>query len=155
MPPSYIIDMDGVIYHGSRLIPGAAEFVARLRQRNQKFLFLTNNSQWTARDLAHRLGVMGIDVDEAAFHTSALATADFLHQQMPGGTAYVIGGAGLTKALYDVGFTLTEQNPDYVVVGDTRSYDYEKIERATRLVRAPRGDDDGFAAQRLIHAARG
>jgi NagD protein len=134
MPPSYIVDMDGVIYHGNRLIPGAAEFVSRLRERGQKFMFLTNNSQWTARDLAHRLNVLGIDVDEAAFHTSALATADFLNQQMPGGTAYVIGGAGLTKALYDVGYTLTEHNPDYVVVGDTRSYDYEKIERATRLV---------------------
>ena len=136
MPPSYIIDMDGVIYHGHRLIPGALEFVNRLREGDHKFLFLTNNSQWTPRDLRHRLDGMGIVVEETAFHTAALATADFLHSQSPGGTAYVIGGAGLTKALYDAGFTLTEQNPDYVVVGDTRSYDYEKIERASRLILA-------------------
>lgn len=134
MPHAFVIDMDGVIYHGHRLIPGAAEFVARLREGGHKFLFLTNNSQWTPRDLAHRLDQIGISVEESCFHTSALATAEFLHQQKPGGTAYVIGGAGLTHALYSVGYTLTEKNPDYVVVGDTRSYDYEKIERATRLV---------------------
>ena len=134
MPISYVVDMDGVIYHGSRLIPGALDFVERLRAGGHKFLFLTNNSQWTPRDLKHKLDQMGIAVDESAFHTSALATADFLNQQMPGGTAYVIGGAGLTHALYSVGYTLTEHNPDYVVVGDTRSYDYEKIERAVRLI---------------------
>src|SRR5213080_4476067 len=115
MPVSFVIDMDGVIYHGHRLIPGALEFVDRLRAGGHKFLFLTNNSQWTPRDLRHRLDLLGIEVEEAAFHTSALATADFLHQQKPGGTAFVIGGAGLTHALYDVGYTLTEQKPDYVV----------------------------------------
>ena len=129
MPISFVCDMDGVIYHGSRLIPGALDFVQRLQSRGHRFLFLTNNSQWTPRDLKHRLDQMGISVEESAFHTSALATADFLGRQMPGGTAYVIGGAGLTHALYSVGFTLTENNPDYVVVGETRSYDYEKIER--------------------------
>ncbi len=134
MPMSYVCDMDGVIYHGGRLIPGALEFVQRLQSRGHKFLFLTNNSQWTPRDLKHKLEQMGISVDEAAFHTSALATAEFLGRQKPGGTAYVIGGAGLTHALYSVGFTLTENNPDYVVVGETRSYDYEKIERAVRLI---------------------
>ena len=134
MPMSYVCDMDGVIYHGHRLIPGASEFLERLRQGGHKFLFLTNNSQWTPRDLAHRLAQMGVEVPESAFHTSALATADFLDRQKPRGTAYVIGGTGLTKALYDVGYILTERNPDYVVVGDTRSYDYEKIERAVRLV---------------------
>lgn len=134
MPASYVVDMDGVIYHGHRLIPGALEFVDRLKAGGHKFLFLTNNSQWTPRDLRHRLGNIGIDVEESAFHTSALATAEFLKQQMPGGTAYVIGGAGLTNALYEAGYTLTERDPDYVVVGDTRSYDYEKIERAVRLV---------------------
>ena len=134
MPSSYVIDMDGVIYHGHRLIPGAAEFLDRLRAGGHKFLFLTNNSQWTPRDLQHRLDRMGISVEESAFHTSALATADFLRAQEPGGTAYVIGGAGLTKALYDAGYTLTEHRPSYVVVGDTRSYDYEKIERAARLI---------------------
>ena len=131
---SYVCDMDGVIYHGGRLIPSALEFVQRLQSRGHKFLFLTNNSQWTPRDLKHKLEQMGISVDEAAFHTSALATAEFLGRQKPGGTAYVIGGAGLTHALYGVGFTLTENNPDYVVVGETRSYDYEKIERAVRLI---------------------
>ena len=134
MPASFVIDMDGVVYHGHQLIPGTVEFVERLRSGGHKFLFLTNNSQWTPRDLRHRLDQIGISVDETAFHTSALATAEFLHQQRPNGTAYVIGGAGLTNALYGVGYTLTERDPDYVVVGDTRSYDYEKIERAVRLV---------------------
>ncbi|HLJ56809.1 MAG TPA: HAD-IIA family hydrolase [Chthonomonadaceae bacterium] len=134
MPMSYVCDMDGVIYHGSRLIPGALDFVQRLQSAGHRFLFLTNNSQWTPRDLKHKLEQMGISVEESAFHTSALATADFLSRQMPGATAYVIGGAGLTHALYSVGFTLTENNPDYVVVGETRSYDFEKIERAARLI---------------------
>ena len=134
MPASYVIDMDGVIYHGHRLIPGAEDFVARLQTGGHKFVFLTNNSQWTPRDLRHRLENLGIAVDESAFHTSALATAEFLRQQRPGGTAYVIGGAGLTNALYEAGYTLTERDPDYVVIGDTRSYDYEKIERAARLI---------------------
>jgi NagD protein len=136
MPTSFVIDMDGVIYHGHRLIPGAAEFVERLKAGGHRFLFLTNNSQWTPRDLRHRLETMGISVDESAFHTSALATAEFLRSQRQNGTAFVIGGAGLTHALYDVGYTLTERNPDYVVVGDTRSYDYDKIERAVRLILA-------------------
>jgi NagD protein len=134
MPMNYVCDMDGVIYHGSRLIPGALDFVQRLHSGGHKFLFLTNNSQWTPRDLKHKVEQMGISVDESAFHTSALATADFLSRQMPRGTAYVIGGAGLAHALYSVGFTLTEHSPDYVVVGETRSYDYEKIERAIRLI---------------------
>ncbi|MDB5352810.1 MAG: putative sugar phosphatase of superfamily [Planctomycetota bacterium] len=134
MPASYVIDMDGVIYHGHRLIPGAEDFVARLKAGGHKFLFLTNNSQWTPRDLRYRLESLGISVDESAFHTSALATAEFLRQQRPGGSAFVIGGAGLTNALYEAGYTLTERDPDYVVVGDTRSYDFEKIERATRLI---------------------
>jgi NagD protein len=136
MPASYVIDMDGVIYHGHRLIPGALDFVNRLKAGGHPFLFLTNNSQWTPRDLRHRLEGMGIAVDESAFHTSALATAEFLRTQKPDGTAYVIGGAGLTNALYEAGYTLTERDPDYVVVGDTRSYDYEKVERAVRLVHA-------------------
>ncbi len=136
MPASYVVDMDGVIYHGHRLIPGALDFVRRLSEGGPKFLFLTNNSQWTPRDLRYRLDQMGIQVEESALHISALATVDFLRHQRPGGTAYVIGGAGLTNALYGVGYTLTEHNPDYVVVGDTRSYDFEKVERAIRLVLA-------------------
>jgi NagD protein len=134
MPAGYVIDMDGVVYHGQRLIPGALEFVERLKAGGHPFLFLTNNSQWTPRDLRHRLEVIGITVEETCFHTSALATAQFLQSQRPGGTAYVIGGAGLYNALYEVGYTLTDRNPDYVVVGDTRSYEYDKIEQAVRLV---------------------
>jgi NagD protein len=134
MPASFVIDMDGVVYHGHQLIPGAVEFVERLRAGGHKFLFLTNNSQWTPRDLSHRLEQIGINVDDSSFHTSALATAEFLNQQKPKGTAYVIGGAGLANALYALGYTLTERQPDYVVVGDTRSYDFEKIERAARLI---------------------
>jgi len=130
----YVIDMDGVIYHGHRLIPGAREFVERLNAGGHRFLFLTNNSQWTPRDLRHRLSGMGIDVDERSFHTSALATAEFLRSQKPGGSAFVIGGAGLTNALYEVGYHLTERDPDYVVVGDTRRYDYETIEHAIRMI---------------------
>jgi NagD protein len=134
MPTSFVCDMDGVIYHGSRLIPGTLDFVKRLQDGGHRFVFLTNNSQWTPRDLKHKLDQMGISVDESSFHTSALATAEFLSRQMPGGTAYVIGGAGLTNALYSHGFTLTEKDPDYVVVGETRSYDFEKIEHAVRLI---------------------
>ncbi|RUL87677.1 HAD-IIA family hydrolase [Tautonia sociabilis] len=134
MAASFVIDMDGVIYHGHRLIPGAREFVDRLRAGGHPFLFLTNNSQWTPRDLRHRLAQMGIDVDDSVFQTSALATAEFLRSQRPGGSAFVVGGAGLTNALYEVGYHLTERDPDYVVVGDTRRYDYETIEHAIRLI---------------------
>ena len=134
MPASYVVDMDGVIYHGSRLIPGAVEFIGRLQAGGHRFMFLTNNSQWTPRDLRYKLDSLGISVAETAFHTSALATADFMKAQAPGAAVYVIGGAGLTNALYDAGFTLTERNPEYVIVGDTRSYDFDKIERAVRFV---------------------
>jgi NagD protein len=136
MPISFVVDMDGVIYHGHRILPGVTEFLGKLRAGGHPFLFLTNNSQWTPRDLRHRLAGLGIDVEETAFHTSALATAEFLRQQSSGTTAYVIGGAGLTNALYDVGVTFTERDPEYVVIGDTRSYDYEKVERAVRFVAA-------------------
>src|SRR3954468_13276372 len=128
MPPSYIVDMDGVIYHGHRLIPGAVDFLAKLRRGGHRFLFLTNNSQWTPRDLRHRLDQMGIEVEETAFHTSALATADFLHRQKPGGTAYVIGGAGLTHALYSVGYTLPGKNPDYGGIAEPPGTDYRTKE---------------------------
>ncbi len=134
MPTSFLIDMDGVIYEGHRLIPGAKEFVDRLQNGGNPFLFLTNNSQWTPRDLRHRLNGMGIQVDESAFHTSALATSEFLQSQKPGGSAFVIGGAGLTNALYEVGYHLNDRDPDYVVIGDTRRYDYEIIEHAVRLI---------------------
>jgi NagD protein len=136
MRASYIIDMDGVIYQGNLLLPGAVEFVGRLQQGGHSFLFLTNNSQWTPRDLQHRLARLGIAVEEGHFYTSALATAAFLDAQRPHGSAFVIGGTGLSNALYEVGYTMNDRDPDYVVFGDTRSYDLPKIEQAVRLVRA-------------------
>ncbi len=130
----FICDMDGVIYHGNRLLPGTVEFVGWLKAQEKRFIFLTNSSERSPRELAQKLERLGIDVAENHFYTSALATADFLAAQTPGGSAYVIGDAGLTNALYDAGFSMNEINPDYVVVGETRSYNFEKIEHATRLV---------------------
>jgi len=132
----FIIDMDGVIYHGNHLLPGVKEFVAWLRAQQKAFLFLTNASERSPRELKQKLARLGIDVEEKNFYTSALATAAFLSSQCPGGSAYVIGETGLTNALYEAGFSMNEINPDYVVVGETRTYNYEKIERAVHLVRA-------------------
>ncbi len=132
----YICDMDGVLYHGNHLLEGVLEFVDWLNRENKKFLFLTNSSERSPRELQLKLARMGIEVDESHFYTSALATASFLSRQCPEGSAYVIGETGLAKALYDVGFSMNDVNPDYVVVGETRSYSYEKIELAVRLVRA-------------------
>lgn len=131
----YIIDMDGVLYHGNYLLSGASEFVEWLNRENKKYLFLTNSSERSPRELQLKLARMGIEVEESHFYTSALATASFLAKQCPGGSAYIIGEPGLVKALYDVGFSMNDVNPDYVVVGETRSYNYEKIELAVRLVR--------------------
>jgi NagD protein len=133
---SYILDMDGVIYRGNQLIPGAREFIERLQAGGHPFLFLTNNSKNTPRDFQRKLERMGLNVSEEHYFTSAMATAQFLHSQRPGGSAYVIGEAGLSHALYQVGYTLTEVDPDYVVLGDTPSYDYAKMVRAVRLVLA-------------------
>ncbi|NLE29210.1 MAG: HAD family hydrolase [Phycisphaerae bacterium] len=130
----FICDMDGVIYHGPKLLPGAKEFVDWLQREKKQFLFLTNSSERTPRDLRQKLLRMGIDVEEKHFMTSALATASFLASQCPNGRAYVIGETGLNQALYDVGFSMDDTNPDYVVVGETRAYNYEKIEIAIRLV---------------------
>ncbi|MFL5732525.1 MAG: HAD-IIA family hydrolase [Chloroflexia bacterium] len=130
----YIMDMDGVIIRGSQPVPGAVEFIARLREKGLKFLVLTNNSMYTARDLANRLRYMGVDVPDDRVYTSGLATARFLHSQRPNGTAYVIGEAGLTTALHDVGYVLTEHEPDYVVLGETATYSFERITRAIRLI---------------------
>lgn len=131
----FICDMDGVIYHGNRLLPGAPEFVEWLKAENKKFLFLTNSSGRSPRELKEKLDRLGIQVDEAHFYTSAQATASFLASQRAGGSVYVIGEAGLINALYEAGFSMNDVNPDYVVVGKTRSYSFEKIERATNLVR--------------------
>jgi NagD protein len=130
----YIIDMDGVIYHGERLLPGVKEFVAWLYRENKKFLFLTNASGRSPKELQLKLCRMGLDVDESHFYTSALATAKFLSRQHPGCSAYVIGEPGLYNALHDAGITMSEVNPDYVVVGETGSYSFEKISRAAQLV---------------------
>jgi NagD protein len=128
------MDMDGVLVHEEHAIPGADRFVARLRERELPFLVLTNNSIYTRRDLAARLAASGIDLPEEAIWTSALATARFLEQQRPGGTAFAIGEAGLTTALHAAGYTLTERNPDYVVLGETRTYSFERIAQAIRLI---------------------
>jgi len=131
---SWLMDMDGVLVHEEHAIPGADRFVGRLRERGIPFLVLTNNSIYTRRDLAARLAASGIDLPEDAIWTSALATARFLEQQRPGGTAFAIGEAGLTTALHDAGYTLTERNPDYVVLGETRTYSFERIAQAIRLI---------------------
>ncbi len=128
--------MDGVLIHEGVPLPGAAEFVARIRQRELPFLVLTNNSMYTRRDLCDRLAGMGISVPEENLWTSAVATARFLGDQMPGGRAYVIGEAGLTTAMHEVGFVLTDASPDYVVLGETRTYSFEAITKAIRLVEA-------------------
>jgi NagD protein len=128
------MDMDGVLVREEQAITGAEEFIARLRERGTPFLVLTNNSTYTRRDLAARLTANGLAVPEDALWTSALATARFLEDQRPEGSAFVIGEAGLTTALHDAGYTLTERAPDYVVLGETRTYSFERITRAIRLI---------------------
>lgn len=134
MPKSYLIDMDGVIVRGSELIPGADRFLDRLHQKNIKFLILTNNPLYTPIDLQYRLQRIGVNVTVEHLYTSALATAHFLHKQLPRGTAFVIGESGLTQALHEVGYVLTDHHPDYVVVGETTSLSFERMTRAVRLV---------------------
>ncbi len=133
---NYLTDMDGVILHGSTILPGAAEFVQSLRAREIPFLILTNNSRFTQRDLQMRLAYMGLDVPPEAIFTSALATAQFLHDQQPSGRAFVIGESGLTTALHDIGYILTDQEPEYVVLGETTSYSFQHITQAIRFVAA-------------------
>src|SRR3954449_13563732 len=128
------MDMDGVLVHEESALPGADRFLARLRETGTPFLVLTNNSIYTRRDLAARLRASGLDVPEESIWTSALATAGFLHDQRPGGTAFVIGEAGLTTALYEAGYTMTDRSPDYVVLGETRTYSFERITSAIRLI---------------------
>jgi NagD protein len=128
------MDMDGVLLHEDEAIGGAAKFIDRLRELAVPFLVLTNNSIYTRRDLAARLRLSGLEVPEKAIWTSALATAQFLQGQRPGGTAFVIGEVGLTTALHEVGYTLTEREPDYVVLGETRTYSFERITSAIRLI---------------------
>ena len=130
----FICDMDGVIYHGNLLLPGVREFVDFLKREKKKFLFLTNSSERAPKELQQKLERLGLEVDEKHFYTSALSTAAFLSQQCPGGSVYVIGEPGLVGAMYEAGFTMNEVNPDYVVMGETHAYSFEKIERAVQLV---------------------
>lgn len=138
----WLTDMDGVLVHDDHALPGAAEFLQRLVDRDRRFLVLTNNSIYTPRDLAARLARSGLEVDESAIWTSALATAAFLDDQLPNGSAYVIGEAGLTTALHGIGYTLTDSAPDFVVLGETRTYSFEAITKAVRLI----GDGARFIA---------
>jgi NagD protein len=131
---SWLMDMDGVLVREDHAIPGAAEFIQKLKDNGTPFLVLTNNSIYTRRDLAARLRAGGLDVPEDSIWTSALATAGFLQDQRPDGSAFVIGETGLTTAMHQAGYTLTERNPDYVVLGETRTYSFERITQAIRLV---------------------
>ena len=130
----FICDMDGVIYHGNKILPGVHEFISWLLENDKKFIFLTNSPEKTPQELSMKLERMGLQVTADHFYTSAMATAAFLSSQKPGCTAYVIGEAALTKALYDEDINMNDVNPDYVVVGETRSYNFEKIEKAIELV---------------------
>ncbi|MGF2949745.1 HAD-IIA family hydrolase [Microbacterium alcoholitolerans] len=132
----WLTDMDGVLVHENAAIPGASEMLAGWEANGIPYLVLTNNSIFTARDLAARLRTSGLHVPEERIWTSALATADFLKQQVPGGSAFVIGEAGILTALHDAGFVMTETAPDFVVVGETRTYSFEAITRAIRLINA-------------------
>ena len=130
----FICDMDGVIYHGNQILPGVIEFIDWLQREKKEFLFLTNNSGSTPKELQQKLMRMGVDVSEDHFYTSALATAAFLKEQFPGCSAYVIGEAGLLNALYDAGITMNDVNPEYVIVGEGKSYSLDTLTKATNLV---------------------
>lgn len=130
----FICDMDGVIYHGNQILPGVAEFIQWLHAEKKKYLFLTNNSGYTPRELHQKLARMGLEVPEEHFYTSALATAAFLKEQAPGCSVFAIGEAGLLNALYDAGITMNEVNPDYVIMGEGRTYSLETLTKATNLV---------------------
>lgn len=130
----FICDMDGVLYHGNQLLDGAKKFVDWLKAENKEFLFLTNSSERSPIELSQKLSRLGIEVAPEHFYTSALATASFIAGQSPGCSAYVIGDAGLINAIYDAGLSMNDVSPEYVIVGETRSYSYEKIEKAVQLV---------------------
>lgn len=134
MKKNYLIDMDGVLVKGKELIPGADEFIEKLKASGSKFLILTNNPLYTQRDLEHRLKASGLNVPAENIFTSAIATAKFLQSQRPNGTAFVIGETGLTQALHDVGYVQTDTHPDYVVLGEVNSYNFEIVTRAVRLI---------------------
>src|SRR5258706_550375 len=130
----FLIDMDGVLYRGSELIPGADEFIRRLRERDIPFRLLTNNSQRTRRDVVAKVARMGIDIEEDHVFSSAMATARFLAMQKPAGTAFVIGEGGLLTALHQNGYADVDHDPDYVVVGEGRTFNLELVETAVRMI---------------------
>ena len=130
----WLTDMDGVLVHEEHALPGASEFLAKLQSSGRRFMVLTNNSIYTRRDLRARLLASGIDLPEEAIWTSALATAQYLQEQRAGGSAYVLGESGLTTALHEVGYIMSQRDPDYVVLGETRTYSFETITRAIRLI---------------------
>ncbi|MBC6934734.1 MAG: HAD family hydrolase [Chloroflexi bacterium] len=136
MPKAVLMDMDGVLIRGSQVIPGAVDFIERLKRDGVPFMVLTNNSRFTPRDLHARLMSIGLDIPEKNIFTSALATARFLDTQRPQSTAYVMGEAGLTTALHEIGYVMTEHNPEYVVLGETLSYSYSQLTRASQLIMA-------------------
>lgn len=131
---NYLLDMDGVLVRGNDLIPGADKFVNELTEKGYKYLVFTNNPLYTPQDLGHRLQAIGINVSPERIFTSSMATAKFLQSQHPDGKAFVIGESGLTQALYEAGYMITEQNPDYVVLGETFTYNLEQITKAIRLI---------------------
>ncbi len=133
-PKSYLIDMDGVLVSGRRMVDGAGGFVQRLKDRDAEFLVLTNNPLYTPGDLAHRLQTIGLDVPTERIFTSAIATARFLGTQHPAGTAFVIGESGLTEAIHREGYVITDRDPDYVVLGETLTYNLELITKAIRFI---------------------
>ncbi|NBS86453.1 MAG: TIGR01457 family HAD-type hydrolase, partial [Micrococcales bacterium] len=130
----WLTDMDGVLVHEGRALPGAADVVKQWKEDGLRFLVLTNNSIYTPRDLAARLKATGLAIPEEAIWTSALATADFLHSQKPKGTAFVLGEVGLTTAMHEIGYVMTDVNPDYVVLGETRNFNFESLTKAIRLI---------------------
>jgi NagD protein len=133
---SWLTDMDGVLVHEGHVLPGAAELISKWESEGTPFLVLTNNSIYTPRDLSARLVAGGLNVPEDRIWTSALATAAFLDKQMPKGSAYVIGETGLTQALHDIGYVQTDKDPDYVVLGETRNFNFENLTKAIRLINA-------------------
>ena len=134
MPKAYVIDIDGVLIRGNRPIPGAPDFIERLKESETPFVILTNNSRFTPQDMQARLRMIGFDIPSERIFTSALATARFLHDQRPEGSAFVIGESGLTTALHEIKYVLTEHNPEYLVLGETRFYSYEQITKALRMI---------------------
>ena len=129
-----ITDMDGVLVKGSQIIPGADRFIGRLQEQGREYLLLTNNSLYTPRDLAHRLHTLGMEIPTERLFTSAMATADFLQSQRQDGTAFVVGASGLTQAIHEIGYVITDVDPDYVVLGETEGYNFESITKAVRLI---------------------